>query len=160
MLLRLIVREIYDFVPRWKNGIARFHFRQPQVYGILCWLRRTKCHMSGGKSVWAKPWIFLSANPIKDAKDAQIMLADMPFICMTQNQLQFSFDKNMTFSQVVAWNWHRMWQSVKWWLRMWRNLICKPKIFVFMPQSHYEKIRIIKQAGKICLKVKTDDLSL
>lgn len=39
---------------------------------------------------------------MKDAKDAQIMLADIPFVRMTQNQLQFVFDKNMTFSQAVA----------------------------------------------------------
>lgn len=39
---------------------------------------------------------------MKDAKDAQIMLADIPFVRMTQNQLQFVFDKNMGFSQAVA----------------------------------------------------------
>lgn len=36
-----------------------------------------------------------------DASQAQVMLAEIPFVRMMQNQLQFAFDKEMTFSQAV-----------------------------------------------------------
>lgn len=40
-------------------------------------------------------------NQQRDAAKAEIMLAEIPFVRMLDNRLQFAFDKNMTFSEAV-----------------------------------------------------------
>lgn len=57
------------------------------------------------------PHILNTGSGMKDASQAEVMLAEIPFVRMTQNQLQFVFDKNknekgeektsMTFSKAV-----------------------------------------------------------
>lgn len=46
--------------------------------------------------------ILITKNDMKkDAAKAQVMLAEIPFVRMTENKLQFAFERDLTFSQAV-----------------------------------------------------------